>query len=90
MPIAASTDYAPPRRAERMGPAPDRFRVGYFEVPQERVPGMPFCQCPKCKAVFTVQVPDVKAWYAEKWPGYSTSELAPETCPACSQKRLTG
>jgi hypothetical protein len=49
---------------------------------------MPFCQCPKCKAVFTVSVPDVKAWYAEKWPGYSTSELAPETCPACSQKAL--
>ena len=26
--------------------------------------------------------------WAEKWPGYSTSELAPEVCPACAQKAL--
>ena len=49
---------------------------------------MPFCQCPKCKAVFTVTVPDTAAWYAEKWPGYSTSEPVPEVCPACAERAL--
>ena len=46
---------------------------------------MPFCQCPKCKAVFTIQVADSKAWYTEKWPGYAASELVPEICPACAE-----
>ncbi len=49
---------------------------------------MPFCQCPKCKSVFTVQVADSKAWYAEKWPTYSANEVVPEICPACSQKAM--
>ena len=46
---------------------------------------MPFCQCPKCKAVFTIQVADSKAWYTEKWPGYAATELVPEICPACTE-----
>jgi hypothetical protein len=49
---------------------------------------MPFCQCPKCKGVFTIQVAESKAWYAEKWPGYAASELVPEICPACAQKAM--
>ncbi len=49
---------------------------------------MPFCQCPKCKAVFTITVPDSKAWYAEKWPGYSASEVVPEVCARCAQKAM--
>jgi hypothetical protein len=49
---------------------------------------MPFCQCPKCRAVFTLQVADEKSWRAEKWPTYAASELVPETCPACAQKAM--
>lgn len=49
---------------------------------------MPFCKCPKCGAVFTVNVADPKTWYAEKWPGYSSSELVPEVCAACGEKAL--
>jgi hypothetical protein len=49
---------------------------------------MPFCKCPKCKAVFTLQVADEKAWRAEKWPTYASSEVVPETCPRCAEKAL--
>jgi hypothetical protein len=49
---------------------------------------MPFCKCPNCKAVFTIQVADSKAWYAEKWPNYAASELVPEICPGCTQKAM--
>jgi hypothetical protein len=47
---------------------------------------MPFCRCPKCKVLFTVQVDDEKKWRAEKWPDYAASELVPETCAACTKK----
>ena len=49
---------------------------------------MPFCQCPKCKRIFTLQVADEKAWRAEKWPAYGASEVVPEMCAACAQKAL--
>jgi hypothetical protein len=52
-----------------------------------KLPFMPFCKCPKCKAIFTVQVADTKAWFAEKWPGYAASELVPEICAACERQQ---
>jgi hypothetical protein len=47
---------------------------------------MAFCRCPKCKALFTVQVDGEKKWRSEKWPGLAATELVPETCPACLKK----
>ena len=47
---------------------------------------MPLCKCPKCAALFDFQVADVKAWHADKWPAYSTSELAPELCSFCKKE----
>jgi hypothetical protein len=72
------------QRANRALPAATDFI--YLLI--KRADCMPFCQCPKCKTVFTIQVADSKAWYAEKWPGYSTSEVVPEVCSACSQKAM--
>ena len=47
---------------------------------------MPFCKCPNCKAIFTLQVADEKAWRAEKWPTHAASEVIPEVCPRCTEK----
>jgi hypothetical protein len=46
---------------------------------------MALCKCPRCAGLFDLQVRDVKAWHAEKWPGYSPSQLAPEICPTCQR-----
>ena len=47
---------------------------------------MPLCKCPRCAVLFDFHVLDVKTWHAEKWPGYSSSELTPELCPACTKE----
>ena len=47
---------------------------------------MPLCKCPRCKAIHTVQVHDVKAWHTQNWPGYAPTELVPEVCPSCKDK----
>ena len=47
---------------------------------------MPLCKCPTCRALFDLQVDDVKAWYAEKWPEYGVSQLVPELCPRCKKE----
>jgi hypothetical protein len=45
--------------------------------------GMPYCKCPRCGAVFHLNVGNMVEWYRERWPNLKPNEFAPEICVDC-------
>jgi hypothetical protein len=44
---------------------------------------MPFAKCPNCGETFHLSVGDVKAWYAEMFPGHIVGDVVPARCFGC-------
>lgn len=44
---------------------------------------MPYCECPKCGAVFHLNVGDVATWYRENHPDLKVGDMVRDLCFHC-------
>jgi hypothetical protein len=58
---------------------PALYLVAGFFV-RGRMGGMPYASCPKCGAVFHLQVGNIEEWLAERHPDCKIGDVVPEIC----------